>query len=534
MDFFLKEKEYLLDRAGVDKISAEISTWMKQTGVGSDTRLRLRLTMEEILFRVCEHYGGNIRGTLRVRRRFGTPVLQFRYPGEAFDPVHMTDDAADEAIAQLLETIGMMPGWNWRSGMNAITLRAPVKTMHTELRLVFAVVLAVLAGAAGAAIPGSVRSGLMEYLLSPVSEAFMHALHTFVGVMIFLTVLSGICSIGSISDFSRMGRYVITRLVSHTFAAVAFCTVVMIPFFRFGTGPSGSVQSQAGAVVDLVFSVIPSNPVTPFTEGNMMQIIFMAAVIGFSLLILGDKAEKIRSLLDQACLLFQRIIEMVCRFLPLYVFTSITMLLWQNGPGIFVRLWKPVLLTAGLCIVLMAGKTIYAGIRLQVPVKLLFAKMRETVLQGFITASSSATFGKMLDVNEKKLGIAQGYDHFALPFGNLLTGSASGAGLVITIYYLAEHFDVPVNIGWFITVWIMCSVFSMAMPPVSGGMLVCMGLLMAQLNVPSVGLAAAGILGIILDFITTGSKIAITHMELLLQAEHLKLMDRAVLEASIR
>ena len=73
----------------------------------------------------------------------------------------------------------------------------------------------------------------------------------------------------------------------------------------------------------------------------------------------------------------------------------------------------------------------------------------------------------------------------------------------------------PVNIGWLVTAWIMCSIFSMTLPPVSGGTLVVTGVLMTQLNIPGEGLVVAGLLSMILDFVGTGLRIGLIHFELL-------------------
>jgi len=68
------------------------------------------------------------------------------------------------------------------------------------------------------------------------------------------------------------------------------------------------------------------------------------------------------------------------------------------------------------------------------------------------------------------------------------------------------------------------------MPPVAGGMLICVGMVLTQLNMPKDNLAVAGILGILTDFFMTASKISSTHMELLLDADHFKMLNRQMLE----
>ncbi len=72
-------------------------------------------------------------------------------------------------------------------------------------------------------------------------------------------------------------------------------------------------------------------------------------------------------------------------------------------------------------------------------------------------------------------------------------------------------------------------VLAVANPPVTGGVLVSLGIIMGQLNIPSEGLAIAGTLALVMDFLITGSKITLHHLEMILQADHLKMIDKGIL-----
>ena len=69
----------------------------------------------------------------------------------------------------------------------------------------------------------------------------------------------------------------------------------------------------------------------------------------------------------------------------------------------------------------------------------------------------------------------------------------------------------------------------MATPPVMGGGIACLSILMLQLSIPQEGLAVGITLSMFLDFICTGARVMILHLEVALQADKLGLMDREVL-----
>ena len=523
------EQNYLLNRSGVDEISKKLESYLAQVGLKRENALRVRLTMEGMLLNICEHFDWNIEGQLIIGKRFGSSYLRFRYEGESFDPT-LSKSSEDEWMQTMLSNLGLTPTWSYRNGVNEIYLRGPHQTLSSEMMLVGAVVLAVIFGLLGSVLPESLKQSLADYVLNPVSDVFMNALNAFVGIMIFLSVITGICSIGNISSFNKMGKYVIGRMIGFTFLGTGICIVGMIPFFRFGDGAVINGDSQIGAVIDLLVSIVPSNPVTPFAEGNMMQIVFMAVLVGCALLILESVTDDIRKFVQQMNTLIRQAVQWICGFLPYYIFTSLTVMLWENGAGIFITLWKPLLIDVIATFLLFAGKLAVACTKLKLKPTVLLSCLKSTMLIGITTASSSAAFGTMLSVNEKKLGISKKLSQFGTPFANLFLIPSGGTLLAVILYYLSEYYAVPVNIGWFLTAWIMCSIFAMTIPPISGGYIVLIGMLMIPLNIPQDGLTVAGILALIMDFPATAFTIGIGHLELLLDAAHLQLWKREVLE----
>ena len=523
------EKKFTLDAAGVDAVSAEVQAWLHKVGVKHNNIVRLRLTMETVLLSISEHYGGSIEGYLAEGRRFGTPYLRFRYEGESFDPLSDEVVSADDWTRSLLANIGLTPLWTYKHGVNYLTLRAPRETLRSETVLVIAAVLAVLIGLLRGYLPEDAARRLTNYVLSPLSDAFMNVLGTFVGLMVFFSVVAGICSIGSISDFSKMGRYVLLRLTGMTTLGTGVSILLALPFFRFGEGTPEGGRSQLGALVDLLFDAFPTDPVSPFIQGNMLQIIFISVMVGCALLVLESQVEGVKTLVQQFNMLLLQIVQGICRLLPVYIFVSLVVMIWQNGAGVFFSLYKPILIHTVIILLFLAAKLFIVCGRLRISPRVMLSTMKVPMVIGFTTASSSAAFGNMVDINEHKLGIAPELDGFGLPFANLLVGSTHGSMMVVILFYLSEYYSIPASPVWLLTAWIMSSILCMTIPPVSGGMLVVLGILLSQLGVPTEGLAAAGLIGIVADFAATAVKIAITHLELLRQAEHLDMLDRKLL-----
>ena len=94
---------------------------------------------------------------------------------------------------------------------------------------------------------------------------------------------------------------------------------------------------------------------------------------------------------------------------------------------------------------------------------------------------------------------------------------------------VTELYNTNINIAWIIGVWLVVCIVQPAIPPVSGGMVICLGLIMKQFGIPDTNLGLAATLTLILDFITTATRIASNHMEVVEEAGHFKMLNRDIL-----
>ena len=514
--------DLLLDEAGVDRVSAALQEWMAQEKVQPKNALRCRLAMESVLEELCVRYDRQLRVSAEVLRRFGARALVIRYEGEACNPIEKRE--ADEWTSRLLSQVGLTPDWNYRRGVNEITLQLPRNKLRSEVLLLSAFGAAVLLGLLQPVLPALLTTVLGQYVFPSVAAVFTSLFGVFAGIMVFLTVISGICGVGNIADFSKMGKYLIGRNLLMSFLGGGICAALLIPCFSFRYGAAGG-ESQFSAVLDMLLKIIPSDPISPFQTGNTLQIVVMAVFIGVVIVLLGSKTKGLRSAVAQANAVAARLIEIACRLLPLYILSSLTLLFWENGMGIFRTIWKPLLLCVAVCLFLMALKLAIVSLRCGVGPLKLFKKVLPGFLIALTTASSTAAFGTVLEENEKALGVNAQLTNFGYPVEMILNDSAVSGSFLAILYYLAEYNRIEISVSWFVTAWIMITILSFSMPPVAGGTLVCLSVMLAQFSIPSSCLGLAGVLALLGDFFMTGSRVVISQMELVLEAKHWNTLD---------
>ena len=65
----------------------------------------------------------------------------------------------------------------------------------------------------------------------------------------------------------------------------------------FEMATSDIQATKMNSILDTVKELIPSNPVAAFAEGNMLQVLMFALIVGFTLIAIGEKGETVLNLI---------------------------------------------------------------------------------------------------------------------------------------------------------------------------------------------------------------------------------------------
>ena len=529
----MKERQYILNEDGVDQISMEISRVLAEQKLERREALRIRLSMEELLLRVMEENREEpVTADLIVRKRFGTRTLLLKYGGPSFDPTQGEEDEGAWGGNRILQNLGLDPTWSWRKGENVIQVPISVRRKLGELSaLLIAIVLAVVLGQFGYVLPAETVTSLDEVLLTPVFDAFLGLLTTFAGLMIFLTVSSGVFGIGDTASLNRVGKVMFPRFLLGLLAVSAVSVLLPQPFLSLETEGVAGGSSQAREISAMLFNILPKNPVQPFLDGNAMQIVVLAVFTGIILLALGEQTRHVSRLVEEACLLVQNMLRIVCKLIPIFVFVSLFRMILSGAAGMLAGMWKPAVMTVGLNVLVSVVVLILAGIRGKASPWRIFQKLIPPMVIAFSTASCMAAYPSAVNVGEYKLGVRRSLLDVGFPIGVVIYMPFVSIYFASLSLYLAELYHVEVSASWFIMAILICDILAMAVPPVPGAMLTCYGILLAQLGIPAEGLLVATTLEILMNPLSSGFIILHLSAEMVQQAADLDMLDREALRA---
>ena len=521
-----QSKTFTLDSESIDEISTLTHSFFNEKYADENMSQRVCLCMEEALIVVYEELGEDVEVEVSFSKRIGKPCVSIKYKGANFNPLN--SDKIDRISEVMLSGLGVRPAHSYHFGVNKLAFTIPTSGIRQELLFLGAIGLALIIGICGSFIPETVKKDIIDFLLDPISDTFMKMLNLVAPLLIFLCVLTSIISNENGDAFGKSGKYIIGRFVITTLIISVISAVIISFFFSFNYSGTSELEGEFKGLLDMFLGIIPGNAVAPFLEANMMQIVLISIMLGVIIVRLDTRVDRLRGIMLDLRDVFYAAMELICKVLPIFIFTSLLQMFWENGTEIFITLWKPIVILLGIGIVYISIGYIIISIKLKVSFFRLVKKVFPSFIVAFSTASSIATMGKASEVR-KTLGLSSDFFNISYPLGiNLYEGFYIPLYFIM-IYYFADYYALPISPIWFVSAFIVSVIVCYSTPKVSGGGLVCITVMMAQLGIPESALAIASIMNMILDFFGTGFKITGIHQEMILQAHHLKCIDEEVL-----
>lgn len=337
------------------------------------------------------------------------------------------------------------------------------------------VTLWILIGLVAGIVVGLVMPAALYTPFAVITTIYMSALKMMIYPLVFCSLVVGIMGIGSVANTGKIGLHAICWYVGTT--AVASGLGLILPKL-LGLGKGAQIammetETEAatfGGLLDTVENLIPSNPFTAFTEGNMLQVLVFAIIIGISCLALGEKAQPFVDVCNSVNDLSIFIVGKVMLFTPLGVFCSIATVMYSNGTATMVELAQVMIalyVTYFLYAVIVYGGMVqFLG---KCPIGKFFKGVAPAAMNAFGTCSSSATIPLSMKCATENLGISEEIVSLTLPLGATINMDAVSIVMSFMITFFASACGVPVSTGLMVVVLLSNVLLSVGTPGVPGG-----------------------------------------------------------------
>ena len=379
--------------------------------------------------------------------------------------------------------------------------------------IALALICGVGLGALGNSISDGTRNAI-TMVLEPTEEVTLGIIKMTALVVIFFCVLEAFIIEDNSGSMLRTGVHTIGGFIvtlSVMLVIVSVPCMLMYPLNFSATGEAGAGSGQI--IVDTLFGLFPTSIIKPFIEGNCVQIVFLAIILGCGLSALRKKAGGVIKACHQLYEVTAKIMDWVCNLIPLMVFAMIVLNIWNGKFAEAADAWKVIVFILVILVVLVLALTLLTAARTHKGAGDLLKELMPTYIKGLATASSIICYPNMKQ-NLLKLGVSEKFADFGLPMA--LTFFDTDVIVVIpavTICF-AHASGVAVSAGWIVTFIILSLLFSLACPPTAGSDLAIIALMFDALGIPAGFLAVATPIVFFLEYPGTGARVGIMVMQL--------------------
>ena len=341
----------------------------------------------------------------------------------------------------------------------------------------------------------------------PFGQLFINLVRMVVVPLVFTTLVAGAASV---SDISRLGRVAVKTLIFF-FICTALATALglaLADIFHPGQGLDikiGDLSAKEIAPPSLgqvLMDIVPINPVESLAGGKMLQIIFFAVLMGFSLSLCGQKAEIVTKFFNGFAEVMIRMTTIVMLYAPIGVFALIAYTVAAQGLAVLLPLLKLIaLMYVGsiiLIIVIYFPCLKYSGISPRAFIK----GFSEPLMTAFSTCSSAAALSSSL-VSVEKMGASRSVSSFAIPLGNTINMDGTAIYMGVVTIFAAEIFGVPMPFDKQISVLLMALLASIGTIGVPGSGMIMITMIFTQVGIPLEAVAIVAGVDRILDMART-------------------------------
>ena len=363
----------------------------------------------------------------------------------------------------------------------------PKRKLSLAVQIFIALVLAVIAG-----LLLQSHAGFAETYIQPFGTIFLNLLKFIVGPIVLFSIMAGIVSMKDIRKVGAIGGTTILYYLCTTACATAiglfFGNIFKGTFPVLETTNLSYEAAEKTSLMDTLVNLFPSNFLAPLYEGNMLQIIVMALILGFAVNMTGKYAERITESITHLNELFIKAMEMILKLSPIGVFCLLCPVIAGSGAMILGSLALVIAaayaayLTHVIIVYSLAVRTL-GGMN---PLKFLKG-MIPAIMFAFSSASSVGTLPINMECTEK-LGASREVYTFVLPLGATINMDGTAIYQGVCSIFIAACFGIQLTMPQMLTIVATATLASIGTAGVPGA-----GIVMLTMVLQSVGLPIEGI-----------------------------------------
>ena len=333
---------------------------------------------------------------------------------------------------------------------------------------------------------------------------FIRPLRLLIVPLVFVSVVTGVTSIGNPSKLGLVGGATMVYFLGTTLAAVVL-GLLIASVVQPGSGvdpASLQITAQAdyqsevaqkvatgpagigNAFISLAQDMVPPNILRAAADNNVLAVVVFAIALGIALSIAGKAAEPAVAVLDALLAALMKIVGWVMWLAPAGVFLIVAARVGVAGLSSLVG-------PLGVYILCVVGGLLIHLLVVLPAVLLLFGRtdpyrflwqIRRVILTAFSTASSSATLPVTIETCRTQGGCSKRAATFVPALGATVNMNGTALYEAVAVLFLFQVFGIDLTIGQKLVILVTAPLAAIGAPGIPGAGLVTMAIVINAVN----------------------------------------------------
>ncbi|MFQ3264031.1 MAG: Na+/H+-dicarboxylate symporter, partial [Porticoccaceae bacterium] len=249
------------------------------------------------------------------------------------------------------------------------------------------------------------------------------------------------------------------------------------------------IAKPAPSFKDVFIGIFPSNPFQAMVEGNMLQVIVFAILVGVAILQAGDSGKTVLRGCQMISDVIMRMVSILMNLAPYGVFCLLAKLFTSQGFSAIINL--ALYFGTIVFVLFLHASVVYTSIfalLTRLNPMTLFKNMRPALLFAFSTSSSNATMPITLNVARTRVGAHNSIASFTVPLGATVNMDGTAIMQGIATVFIAQAYGLDLTMGEYLAVVATATLASIGTAGVPGVGLITLAMVLQQVGLPVEGI----------------------------------------------
>ena len=336
---------------------------------------------------------------------------------------------------------------------------------------------------------------LIEGIFYTIGQVFIRLMQMLVVPLVFFSIADGCRNLGDTETLGKVGVRIVAFYICTTALAI-FLSLMLARVINPGKGMNLSLganefevdSGEEFSISKTILNFVPTNPIGALANGEMIQIIIFAVIVGLLIASMEDRIMTLGNVVTEMNDLMMGMTMWVMKLAPIGVFFLITRTFASLGYDVIISMLSYMAtVLGGLAVqLILVYMVLLAAFTRVNPINFL-KKFAPVMTFAFSTASSNATVPVNIKTLEE-MGVDRKISSFTIPLGATINMDGTAIMQGVAVVFIANAYNIDLTAADFATVILTATIASVGTAGIPS-----VGLITLSMVLQSVGLPVEGI-----------------------------------------